>query len=692
MKKATEIFYKKPFLIFLLFLVAAYLPVFLPFFNLKNDILTQNLPTRFVFSESLYSGFEPFWNPYLHFGNPQYGDMNNGFWNPIQWLIGSTVGYNIYSITYEEMFYILIGGWGIYKTFREFFDKETAILSALAYMCCGFITGRMQYLCWMTGVAYFPYVLLYFIRINKIPLIKNFVWGGLCVFLFVASSHPGLIIGAAYFFAFILFAIYFNRKDFFRHLYHPKFWRINLLFFFISCILSVVVIVSNIDVLQYISRGQKVSMEQALWAPTTLQSYISFFVPLAVHKSTFFDTDIAMRNMYIGIAHLAGIILTFRHLTRKMWLTIALPLLFFVLLSAGGYFKMFAWKILPLLGFVRLNGEFSYFVILILLVWGAAGIQSIIKQKTIATPQLLTYLFITSLILAVFAIILIIITHSSILFSGNLATGSFKGVIKSVIDHSSFCDLLFIQSLIQATTVYLLRLFFKNRTHVFFILGVNLVIITWLILPFTGLGMTSKKEIQEVINTFPKGIQPQKLVSINKATYINPADEKQFSLISSYSKKIGYTKPDQYPVELISHATFAADTALFNFITKQAFMFLSTDTIVNSKTSFDSSLIQVLKVGPGDIKCIVINNDFNWLTLLQNDYPYWEVKVDGKPVYHFTAFRTFISVKVPPGKHLITFKFKPRIIKIIMWINMTLLLTALIIVLFLKFSRLQLFK
>ena len=65
MKKILSFLYQYPFFLFLLFLVVAYLPVLIPYFHLKNDLISQNLPTRFVFSEGLYSRFEPFWNPYL---------------------------------------------------------------------------------------------------------------------------------------------------------------------------------------------------------------------------------------------------------------------------------------------------------------------------------------------------------------------------------------------------------------------------------------------------------------------------------------------------------------------------------------------------------------------------------------------------------------------------------------------------
>ncbi|MBK7560036.1 MAG: hypothetical protein IPI68_00595 [Chitinophagaceae bacterium] len=689
----SEILYKKPFWLFLLFLSVAYLPVFLPFFNLKNDILTQNLPTRFVFGESLYSGFEPFWNPYLNYGTPQYGDMNNGFWNPVQWLIGSVFGYNIYTITYEELFYILIGGWGIYKVSKELFSKDVALVTGLAYMCCGYLTGHLQYLCWITGTAYFPYVLLHFIRINKNPIVKNFLFGGISVLLFVASTHPGLIIGASYFFAFTLLIIYFNRKKNLNQFHHPKFWRINSLFFLISCLLSIVVIVSNLEVLKYISRGNKVTLEQALMAPTTLQSYLSVFLPLPVHKTNFFSTDIAMRNVYLGLAHLTGIFFLCQIKNKRHLITLVIPLLFFVLLSAGGYFKTFAWNFLPLLGFVRLNGEFTYFVILILLLLGAAGLQQFINKKyPTSLTRIFSYLQWASVIMVISALLLIIITRSSIFFSNHIDSTSIKGIIKSSIEYMSFWDLFFIQAIIQTVTIYLAKKFFDNKPRVNLLLCLNLLVITWLTLPFTGLGMMSKKEIQSVINTFPRGIQTQQLVAINDAEYIKPADESQFLLISSYSKKIGYTKPDQYPVQLNSYNGFIADTALNSFIKKQTYLFLSQDTLINTATSFDSAHIQVIRSGAGFTKCIIRNEDFKWLTLLQNNYRYWEVSVDGEKTNHQTGFRASISVPVEKGVHTIEFKFKPTLIKNTMWVNLILLLICIIIIFIPKLSNFKVFK
>lgn len=129
--------------------------------------------------------------------------MNNGFWNPFLWLIAGTSGYSVWAITLEEMAYLLIGGWGIYLLCKDHLDHRTAaIIAAMVYMTCGFVLGHLQHFCWISGAAFFPYVLLYFFRVHRAPSVKNFILGGWSIYFFVASAHPGLVIGALYLFFF----------------------------------------------------------------------------------------------------------------------------------------------------------------------------------------------------------------------------------------------------------------------------------------------------------------------------------------------------------------------------------------------------------------------------------------------------------------------------------------------------------
>lgn len=677
-RQVGMILYRKPILLLCLFAFIAYLPVFLPFFHLKNDLLNQNLPTRFIFSESLYSGFEPYWNPYINYGIPQYGDMNSGFWNPFKWLIGSTFGYNIYSITIEEWIYIVIGGFGMYKVILEFFPKNIALLTALTYMACGYMTGHLQYFCWITGTAFFPYVLLFFIRVNKMPILKNFAAGAISVFFFVSSTHPGLIIGALYFIASLLLIIYFNRKKATLSLYHRNFVGINIIFILVSTIVSILIIVSNIEVLSFISRGSKVSLEQSLMAPTTIQSYISLFYPLPVHKSSLFQTDIAMRNVYVGIAHFLGLFLLTR-IDKKIIISFLIPLIFFVLLAAGGMFKTFSWRFIPLLGYVRLNGEFTYFVMLILLFGGAAGLTHYIRHGSLERP--LRRLLIFSVVTAITVLCAIIITKSSLLFSDNLNTTNFKTAIKSLIDQSTFLDLFIIQALLQSLTLYIILKRLNRPGKIALTLSINLVLITWMTIPFTGLGLNSKKEIQSVINTFEKGIKNQELRSINKTNYIDSGHYSQFLLISSFSKKIGYLLPDQYPVQLQSSITMMEDSLLYEFIKEQAYIFLSNDTIKGSATNFDTLNIKVIRSGPGYYSFKVNPGSYQWLTLMQNNYLHWKVYINGNARKHYTGFKTFISIPITRDDHTVEIVFEPYSIKIFMWISLGLLIICLCIVL-----------
>lgn len=648
MKKIKKISGDYPFLVFFIFVTLAYLPVFLPFFHLKNDLITQNLPTRYFISESLRSGYFPWWNPYIHFGIPQYGDMNSGFWNPLLWLIAKLAGYNIWTITFEEMLYILIGGWGIYKLVRELsILKGVAILIGLSYMSCGYIAGHLQHFCWITGTAFFPWVCLYFLRINQNPVLKNFIIGSFAVFLFISSTHPGLIIGAGYFFVFSLVFLFIFRKTYSRSLYQSKFWLINITFLVLSAIFSIVVITSDLDVLQFISRGTRVNVTQSLLNPTSFQCYLSLLFPLSVNKSSFFATDISMRNVYVGLSSIGALIFLSKYAKRKVLLVALLPLLFFVLLSSGGIFKTIFYHALPLLGYVRLNGEFSYFVIIIILLLAAFSLQSFATDPNfrILLKKSIRFMAILFIITIIVAGAFLVWQNSSIIHQITPAT-DFKTSIKNIVDNLHFTDLLLVNAFIQLLTLFLLRRKYSHAKAIFF-LSCNLIILTWLGLPFTALGMASKKEMNAKMTVLPHGLYAQELLPLNQTKFLDSSLRNDLWLLGCYSKKIGYPKEEPYPVQLNTTKKFFEDTSLHNFINKQAFVFLSRDTAIDSKTNYDSSMISINKFGPGYLKLTVNNSDYGFLIFLQNNYPYWEAWVNGKriAVHCLQNFYGFVSGK-----------------------------------------------
>jgi hypothetical protein len=583
------------------------------------------------------------------------------------------------------MFYILIGGWGIYKVVRELdIEKGVAIVSSLSYMSCGYMLGHLQHFCWITGTAFIPFVLLFFLRVNKTPVVKNYILGAIAVYLFVSSTHPGLVIGAMYFFLFALIAILVFRKNATGAFYHPKFLLINLGFFLLAVMFSIGVIISDLDVLRHISRGNKPPLSESLLEPTTLQCYLSLLFPLAVNKSSLFATDISMRNVFIGISSLVGVILLLRYFHKKILAAFGFAILFFIFLSAGGIFKTVAYYALPLVGNVRLNGEFAYFVLIIGILAGACGLQKLLMDDNFKTSlkRLLGVFMILSLLAAIIAVLMIVLPPGSTFHQFTRSGDNFGSTIKTMIDRLSFADLLLVSALILLSTLLLVRLNLSSTRKIAGIIVLNLVVNTWLTLPFTGLGMKSKGQINSEMTQFAPGISPQELQPLKKTTFIDSGLRGQFILLGSYSKKIGFPREEQYPVELKSTQNFFSDSSLFRFITQQAYVFLSADTTTTSETNFDSSNIEIKKFAPGYLKVSVNNRKYRFITFLQNDYPYWQTFVNSRMTRHYTGYKCFITVPVEQGNNDVEFVFNPMPIKKAMSINVVILVLGLACLMF----------
>jgi uncharacterized membrane protein YfhO len=54
------------------------------------------------------------------------------------------------------------------------------------------------------------------------------------------------------------------------------------------------------------------------------------------------------------------------------------------------------------------------------------------------------------------------------------------------------------------------------------------------------------------------------------------------------------------------------------------------------------------------------NQGDGWLVLSDNYYPGWQATIDGKPAEIFRANHTMRAVKVPAGRHVLSFRFAPR--------------------------------
>lgn len=676
------------FIFFLATLVIAYLPVSSFLFFLKNDAFNGYFPAKFFISESLYAGHVPWWNPYINYGLPQYGDMNSGFWSPITWLIASTTGYTAYSFTIELLLYLFIAGSGMFVLCRSYrLTLTVSLIAGTAYMCSGYMVGHLQHFNWISGAAFIPFTFWSYRRLQKRFSVKNIIIAANLFYLFTASAHPGIIIGAIYFFT--AYTVYY----FFRHQHDQKStftfskWiRSNALLVVSLLLLGAGMITGYADILPHITRGEKVNSIAAMANPVSLQSSVSLLLPLSITKNdAFFGTDLSMRNIYFGIPLL--IFFMYALFSRKSGVQkfFLFAGLFFFLLSLGGIFKQFSWNYLPLMAYVRLNGEFAIFALFCFILFAAFSMDKYLKNNQGFSGKTVYIYYLTEALLFIAIAIGIyktLSTHQGFLYQANTSILQ-PGIdlkLKSLIDSISFYDTLWLQGLIQLLLLWGIKYGLKKKRQSLLlrISIADLVLATLLNIPFTGVGKASVHDVQAVLNKAPHGLPVPGMQPINK--YLPEVSKEESMLVgdwSFYNKQIGVPSFAFYPVELKkSHKIFEDSLSIY---AEKPFLF----SVQNDKAR---ELI-ILSFEGHSIDARIKSTLQDSIVFQQNNYPHWSTYYDGKKITTSAYKDVFISAAYDKGIHTIRFTFEPVLVKKAMMVSIISLVISWLLLIYFLLKR-----
>ena len=188
----------KNYLLLLVICLLAYWPLSFGLFSVKNDAIHYFLPYRFNINEAIRNGEFPFWSPYVYLGNPLYGDMQSGAWNPIVWLFSFIGRYDITLFHYENLLYIFLAGVGMYKlTNRLVVHSHTALLIAVSYMLSGFMLSG-QLINWLAAAAFLPFVIHYYLQTLRITSFSNAAKTGIALFFLLTAGYPSFFIITGY--------------------------------------------------------------------------------------------------------------------------------------------------------------------------------------------------------------------------------------------------------------------------------------------------------------------------------------------------------------------------------------------------------------------------------------------------------------------------------------------------------------
>ncbi len=688
-----------PYLFITIVFLIAFAPIASFVFALKNDFFLGYFPPKFLLSETLRSGQFPLWNPYISFGLPFYADMNGAYWNPITWIIALTTGYSAYTLTLELLLYVLLGGIGMYKLARQFSNNTYVCLTAgLAFLCNGFVIGHLQHLNWISCSAFLPWCIWGILSIDKAATIRNYIYTVLAFFFLITASHPGMIIGAIYFFtALVLFLLYQRYHNLKKGAFLSGLKRYSV-FILVLCMVSSGLIASYIDILPYFARNSKVDLALSLSENTNVQSWLSLLLPFGTVKgSAFFGNDIALRNNYfsliLAIFFLASLVLP---KTKQQWFFIVTGIFFFIL-SLGGPVKLFAHNYLPLIGYVRVNGEFRIFSIICFIITSTQSFHFFSQEQKNLKPKLNILIKMLALIysiLLVYALFNILqgqtgLTH----ITSN--TNNWRDSVKTTIDKLQFSDTIFLQSLVQIPLLILLSkaLLKQQYKRILFLTAVDVVIATMLNMPFTGVGKIPVAKIDAIHKQSPRGIPMPKLQALKLHDTIPNADSTLVGDWSFYNKQIGKSKPVLYPVKIMSNYLFYEQLGKDSSISvaKLPFVFISS-SITNPRFEVIQKLEQanILSFTTNDMQ-LKFNADSNgYLVYLQNYYPHWKYKSSITDRNVIKAGPGFMAAPVTKGENILKLSFEPKLIKTL-FIFTVVLLIACLVLLFLPLSGRNLF-
>lgn len=674
--------------IFLGVMILAYLPVSSFLFFLKNDAFNGYFPSRFFISETIHAKSFPWWNPYINFGLPQYGDMNAGFWSPFTWLVAYAFQYNAYTFTIELLFYLLISGIGFFYLCRFYKQTKTAsLISGIAYMCCGYMVGHLQHFNWISAAAFLPWCLWAYNKLHKKFSMKNSIICSLLFYLLISSAHPGLIIGSMYFFAAYIIFLFLQKRSIEGNDFSVKsFVRKNLWMFGLLFMISIGMLAGYSDILPNITRGERLAGAASITDPVTLQSSISFLLPMSTAKAGgFFNTDISMRNLYFGLIPLIFLIMTItgkKSSEQKFFLYAGL---FFFILSIGGVFKYVSYYVLPGMAFVRLSGEFAIFSMLcIIMAMSFTMNEHIVSNKNfhIGFYKPFYVLQLILLLAVITGIIGIAITQKGMIFEMQniLSQPSTTLKLKSLLDSLSFFDILWIQACIQFIFLNQIKRALQRKYfhHLIKICAVDLIIATLLNVPFTGVGQASVQEVQMQLNRIPEGLPTPFIQPINS---IYTEDSKEyFSLLgdpSFYNKQIGTVNYAFYPIELkSSKIVFKNKQSLF---ADKPFLFTT------GNASSDSIKINYFK---GNFIDLEVNSNGNEkIVYQQNHYSKWRTIVNGERKKPEKYAGAFMAANLVQGKNYVKFTFFPGFVNTAMEISALFFCASLLYLVIVMFKR-----
>ncbi len=695
----------KNYLLLLVICLLAFWPLTFGIYSVKNDAIHYFLPYRFHISEAIRNGEFPFWSPYIYLGNPVYGDMQSGAWNPVVWFFSLIGRYDITLFHYENLLYIFLSGVGMYKLVNRLVQhSSTALLIAASYMLSGFMLSG-QLINWLAAAAFFPFVINYYLQMLKEPKMNSAIKTAIALFFLLTAGYPSFFIVTVYILLLLFILSVIDRFRSKGKLIIP--WKIflirHLLMVLVFAGLSLPAIVSFIDLLPYYQRGGGTTYSDAVINSFEPQHLLSLIFPSSIKATDVISTtDLTLRNIYPGIFALLALIAFPPKMNRRNILLLSLGLFAFLFsLGDATPVRKICYNIVPLMDTFRHPSQMRLFFIFTILLLAAPGLKKMLDEK-ISFPVIKKIKTVTWVVIGAILVATILSFFSS---SALQQLTEFTG-IKQLIENISLADAIFINGIIQVVFLlvflFWIRRQYSNKKFFFLLWIANLFIMAQLILPITFVGQTPPRVINTYIHASPKGFP---VTGLDRSLIENSKDIRdhfeEISLSTFYNKKIGISRVSYSPAFLDEQDQFLQSEKLYNYVASKPVTYMAdsvlgvTDTILlnidtpcayaitdlpivvaGSCTNSNKAVIKKISANSFEIETFCVNNAL--LVLTQSYHHHWKARIDGKNTSIYKTNTGFMSTLSPKGLHTIVFKFIPANTIMALWLMLATVISLLI--------------
>ncbi len=703
---------KKSYFPYVVLLIVVLISFFQVAFNLqplKFDTIDCFFPWRFYIGECLQNGQLPYWNPYQDLGYPIHADPSSGAWYPAVWLIGSTFGYSIYSISFEFLLHIYLAGVGMFLLARTLkFETKFALMAGIAYMLSGFFVGNAQHLSYIISGCWLPFIIQQYLLLIEEKKAIHALQAGLFMFLSITGGYPAVTIILTYLLLtfYLIHVISLIRSKSYKSIL--QFTIQNGLFLATTILCSAVMLVSVAQVSPYLSRLGNFNVEQALFSPFSPQSFISFLAPLTTTvKSTYWDADLSMRNGYFGLIVLMFFLLGIFIQKPKPLRIIFWFGIFSLTASVGNYLpvRSLLFNHVPLMNVFRFPSVFRLFFILAAIL---TGIYSLHQYLTKTERKNWHYYLLIAVSFATFLILLFAARSHGYL---GLQTYYKNNLFKEAIS-STFWQNLAVNSLFQLSLLVLLGLTFwriKNTAKfiatVIFLLIMDLVVSVQLVAPYTVFyEHVTAKEAQTNVARYPHGFPKQKAITIDSAAHLPGIGQPFWQNQQVFQKQIsaeGFNSFSFTSYELLEsdYPSLFKSVKASNLLTLSDLESLRNGSIFvdfgsdhlpkkYNVVSGDTAILKDYDAASFHIETKVKNHCL--LTLYQKEYTGWEATINGKGTPIFKSNLNFMTVELPAGKSKVVFNYRNPLLKGAFYVSLLSIFGALIFILWKSIKSIRL--